>query len=87
MKMLLKSTKSLKGDLQMDKVLSSKEAEENIIASILVNQDNHKYIDQIEVKDFYYKTNAKIFELIKELKQKEETIDILTVKELGVNKK
>lgn len=71
----------------MNKVLSSKEAEENVIASILVNQDNHRYIDQIEVKDFYYKTNAKIFELIKELKQKEETIDMLTVKELGTNKK
>lgn len=71
----------------MNNVLSSKEAEENIIASILVNQENHKYIDQIEIKDFYYKTNMKIFELIKELKEKDETIDILTVKELGVNKK
>lgn len=71
----------------MNNVLSSKEAEENIIASILVNQENHKYIDQIEIKDFYYKTNMKIFELIKELKEKDETIDILTVKELGANKK
>lgn len=71
----------------VDSILSSKEAEENIISSILVNQDNHKYIDQIEIKDFYYQTNMKIFELIKELRQREETIDILTVKELGVNKK
>lgn len=71
----------------MNNVLSSKEAEENIIASILVNQENHKYIDQIEIKDFYYKANMKIFELIKELKEKDETIDILTVKELGANKK
>lgn len=68
-------------------ILSSQEAEENIITSILVNQENHKYIDQIEVKDFYYKTNMKIFELIKELKEKDETIDMLTVKEYGVNKK
>ena len=71
----------------MDNILSSKEAEENILASILADQDNQKYIDQIEIKDFYYKANIKIFELIKELKQKDETIDILTVKELGVTKK
>lgn len=70
-----------------DNIMSSKEAEENIIVSILVNQDNQKYIDQIEVKDFYYPVNKKIFEFIKELKEKDEAIDILTVKELGVNKK
>ena len=68
-------------------VLSSEEAEENIIASIIVDQKNQKYIDQIDIKDFYYKPNIKIFELIKELRQKEETIDILTVKEYGVNQK
>ena len=68
-------------------VMSSKEAEENIIVSILTNQENHKYIDQIEINDFYYPVNQKIFEFIKELKEKEEAIDILTVKELGVNKK
>lgn len=68
-------------------VMSSKEAEENIIVSILTNQENHKYIDKIEINDFYYPANQKIFEFIKELKEKEEAIDILTVKELGVNKK
>lgn len=68
-------------------VMSSKEAEENIIVSILTDQDNQKYIDQIDIKDFYYPTNKKIFGFIKELKEKDEAIDILTVKELGANKK
>lgn len=71
----------------MDNILNSKEAEDNVIASILVNQENHKYIDKLDIKDFYNIANQKIFELIKELKEKEETIDILTVKELGSNKK
>ena len=68
-------------------VMSSKEAEENIIISILTDPDNQKYIDQIDIKDFYYPANKKIFGFIKELKEKDEAIDILTVKELGVNKK
>lgn len=68
-------------------VISSKEIEESVIAAILVDRDNQKYIDQIEVQDFYYTKNLRIFELIKELKQKDETIDLITVKELGVSKK
>lgn len=68
-------------------IMSSKEAEENIIMSILTDQDNQKYIDKIDERDFYYPVNKKIFGFIKELKDKEEAIDILTVKELGVNKK
>ena len=71
----------------MDNTLNSKEAEDNVIAAILVNKENHKYIDKIDVSDFYNNSNIKIFQLIKELKQKEETIDILTVKEYGVSKK
>ena len=68
-------------------ILSSKEAEESILAAILVNRDNQKYIDKIDPQDFYYTKNLRIFELMKELKQKDETIDLLTVKELGVSKK
>lgn len=71
----------------MDNTLNSKEAEDNVIAAILVNKENHKYIDKIDISDFYNNSNIKIFQLIKELKQKEETIDILTVKEYGVSKK
>ena len=73
--------------MEESNVMSSIEAEENIIVSILTNQENQKYIEQIEIDDFYYPTNKKIFEFIKELKEKDEAIDILTVKELGVSKK
>ncbi|MBO4815427.1 MAG: replicative DNA helicase [Clostridia bacterium] len=71
----------------MDNILSSKEAEESVIAAILVNRENQKYIDKIDTEDFYYTKNLRIFELMKELKQKDETIDIITIKELGVSKK
>ena len=68
-------------------IISSNEIEESVLAAIFVNKENQKYIDKIEPLDFYYTKNLRIFELIKELKEKDETIDILTVKELGVSKK
>lgn len=67
--------------------LHSDEAEVNVIASILVIQDNSKYINSLETQDFYSKTNKVIFSLMKELNDKDETVDLLTVKELGVTKK
>lgn len=67
--------------------LHSDEAEVNVIASILVIQDNSKYINSLETQDFYSKTNKAIFNLMKELNDKDETVDLLTVKELGVTKK
>lgn len=67
--------------------LHSDEAEVNVIASILVIQDNSKYINSLKTQDFYSKTNKAIFSLMKELNDKDETVDLLTVKELGVTKK
>ena len=67
--------------------LHSDEAEVNVIASILVIQDNSKYINSLETQDFYSKTNKAIFSLMKDLNDKDETVDLLTVKELGVTKK
>lgn len=67
--------------------LHSEEAEVNVIASILVIQDNSKYINSLEAQDFYSKTNKAIFNLMKELNDKDEIVDLLTVKELGVTKK
>lgn len=67
--------------------LHSDEAEVNVIASILVIQDNSKYINSLETQDFYSKTNKAIFSLMEELNDKDETVDLLTVKELGVTKK
>lgn len=69
-----------------DVILACKEAEENVIAEIITDQENVKYIDELDEMDFYYKTNAKIFELLKEIKQQDKTIDLLTVKEYGVSK-
>lgn len=68
-------------------VMACKEAEENIIAEIITDVENIKYIDELDEEDFYYKANKKIFELLKELKIKEKTIDLITIKELGVSKK
>lgn len=68
-------------------VLACKEAEENVIAEIITDKDNLKYIDELNEEDFYYKTNRVIFELLKELKNKEKTIDLITIKELAVTKK
>lgn len=71
----------------MENNLTSEEAEVNVIASILVDKGNVRYIDDLEIEDFYYNTNRKVFELIKELNDKDETVDLLTVKEYGVSKK
>ena len=68
-------------------VLACKEAEENIIAEIITDADNIKYVDELNEEDFYYATNRKIFEFLKELREKEQTIDLITIKELGVSKK
>lgn len=68
-------------------ILASKETEESIIGMLVADSDTHKYIKDIEVEDFYYKQNQKIFEIIKELYEKEQNIDLLTVKEAGVTKK
>lgn len=68
-------------------LIACKEAEENIIAEIITDTDNAKYIDELNVEDFYYKTNQKIFELIKELKDKEQNIDLVSIQTAGINKK
>lgn len=66
---------------------NSLETEENIIASVLVNNENWKYIDQLKEIDFYYPTTRKIFKLMKELHENNNPIDIVSVKEKGVSKK
>ena len=67
-------------------ILTSKETEESIIGMLITDSDTHKYIKDIEIDDFYYKQNKKIFEIIKELHQKEQNIDLITVKDAGVRK-
>lgn len=70
-----------------DIILASKEAEESIIAMLITDNDNHKYIKNICEQDFYYLQNQKIFEIIKELYEKEENIDVISIKEKGITKK
>ena len=68
-------------------ILASQEAEENIIGTLVADSDTHKYIEDIEIDDFYYIQNKKIFEIIKELHKKEQNIDLITIKETGIAKK
>lgn len=70
----------------MNTLPNSLEAEENVIASILVDNSNHKYIDKLEEIDFYNQKNKEIFKIIKELHNNDAVIDILTVKERGASK-
>lgn len=70
-----------------DIILASKEAEESIIAMLITDNDNHKYIKNICEQDFYYLQNQKIFEIIKELYEEEENIDVISIKEKGITKK
>lgn len=65
----------------MNKVPNSLEAEENVIASILVDNSNCKYIDKLEEIDFYTNKTREIFKIIKELHNNNAPIDVITVKE------
>lgn len=65
----------------MNTLPNSLEAEENIIASILVDNSNCKYIDKLEEIDFYNQKTKVIFKIIKELRNNDTAIDMLTVKE------
>jgi len=70
-----------------ENVLASRQTEESIIGLFVADNWTHKYIKDIDIDDFYYTQNKKIFEIIKELYEKEQNIDFLTVKEAGVIKK
>ena len=65
----------------MNTLPNSLEAEENIIASILVDNSNCKYIDKLEEIDFYNQKTKVIFKIIKALHNNDTAIDMLTVKE------
>ena len=55
---------STRGDVEMNTLPNSLEAEENIIASILVDNSNCKYIDKLEEIDFYNQKTKVIFKII-----------------------
>lgn len=65
----------------MNTLPNSLEAEDNVIASILVDNSNCKYIDKLEEIDFYNPKTKEIFKIIKELHNSDIAVDMLTVKE------
>lgn len=70
-----------RGDVKMTTLPNSLEAEDNVIASILVDNFNSKYIDKLEEIDFYNPKNKIIFKIIKELHNGDMAVDMITVKE------
>lgn len=66
---------------------NSLEAEENVIASILVDNKNWKYIDRLKEIDFYYPKTREIFKLMQDLHENSNPIDLVSVKEKGISKK
>lgn len=70
----------------MNTLPNSPEAEKNVLAAILVDNSNCKYIDSLEEFDFYTKKNREIFKIIKELNKEDIPIDIVTVQERGASK-
>lgn len=67
--------------------LYSEDVEQNILGCMLVFKECNRYIKNIEVEDFYIEINKTVFRLIKELKQEEKNIEILSVKEFAKSKK
>lgn len=66
--------------------LYSKDVEENILGCMLVFKKCNRYIKNIEENDFYININKLVFKLIKELKQEDKPIEILSVKEIAKSK-
>ncbi len=66
--------------------LYSKDVEENILGCMLVFKECNRYIKNIEENDFYININKLVFKLIKELKQEDKPIEILSVKEIAKSK-
>lgn len=66
--------------------LYSEDIEQNILGCMLVFKECNRYIKNIEENDFYININKLVFKLIKELKQEDKPIEILSVKEIAKSK-
>ena len=66
--------------------LYSEDVEQNILGCMLVFKECNRYIKNIEENDFYININKLVFKLIKELKQEDKPIEILSVKEIAKSK-
>lgn len=69
--------------MQDENKLYSEEVEQNILGCMLVFEDCIRYVKEIETDEFYTVLHRKIFEIIKELEEKDNPVDLLSVKEIG----
>ena len=65
--------------------LYSEDVEKNVLGSMLVFNENHRYIKKLEEEDFAIGIHRTIFKLIQELNKEEKPIEILSVKEKAKN--
>lgn len=65
--------------------LYSEDVEKNVLGSMLVFNENHRYIKKLEEEDFAIGIHRTIFKLIQELDKEEKPIEILSVKEKAKN--
>ena len=61
--------------------LFSQEIEKSILACLLVSEDCHKYIKNLDEDDFYIFANKIIFNAIKNLYDNKQNIDVVLVNE------
>ncbi len=68
--------------MQEENKLYSEEVEQNILGCMLVFDECVRYTKEIDENDFYIVINKKIFKAIKELEEKDDPIEIISVKEI-----
>lgn len=66
--------------------LYSKDVEQSILSCLLVFEDSRINFKNIESEDFYDIKNKKIFEMMKELWQKNKPVQMISIKELAKEK-
>ena len=64
----------------------SEEVEQSILGCMLVYEECLRYVKKIETDEFHLEIHKKIFNLIKELEEKENPVDVISVKELAKSK-
>ena len=68
--------------MQEEIKLYSEEVEQNILGCMLVFEDCVRYVRELDETEFYNALHKKIFEAIKDLKEKENPVEIISVKEV-----
>ena len=73
--------------MQEKQELYSREVEENVLGSLIVFDECKIYIKKLNDDDFYIKQNIGMFKIIKELYERKIPIDLVSIKEMAVDKK